>query len=167
MIKCFLGILHVDIFKTARLSSSHKLTLILSITLPSVIAIIGGIIYYITFRQYRAQTLILHNIQKEMAKQSKLYSYHELKVATRDFHLGNKLGEGNFGVVYKVSSFFYTMYTHNHLCIILCMNSINHSKRLLIFISIYIYILHEILQFKCFKLCFTMLNMSYQIVPHN
>jgi hypothetical protein len=61
-----LGILHVDIFKTASsgLSSSHKLTLILSITLPSVIAIIGGIIYYITFRQYRAQTLILHNIQK-------------------------------------------------------------------------------------------------------
>ncbi|KAH8958458.1 hypothetical protein BDL97_06G025600 [Sphagnum fallax] len=83
------------------LSSSHKLTLILSITLPSVIAIIGGIIYYITFRQYRAQTLILQNIQKEMAKQSTLYSYHELKVATRDFHLDNKLGEGNFGVVYK------------------------------------------------------------------
>ncbi len=42
----------------------------------------------------------------EMAKQSTLYSYHELKVATRDFHLDNKLGEGNFGVVYKVSSFF-------------------------------------------------------------
>jgi hypothetical protein len=42
----------------------------------------------------------------EMAKQSTLYSYHELRVATRDFHLDNKLGEGNFGVVYKVSIFF-------------------------------------------------------------
>jgi hypothetical protein len=87
----------------------------------------------------------------EMAKQSTIYSYHELRVATRDFHLDNKLGEGNFGVVYKVSSFFYTMYTHNHLCIILCMNS-NHSNRLLIFISIYIYILHGTLQFNFFKL---------------
>ncbi|KAH8958446.1 hypothetical protein BDL97_06G024500 [Sphagnum fallax] len=93
--------LPIIIQASSGLSSSHKLTLILSITLPSVIAIIGGIIYYITFRQYRAQTLILHNIQKEMAKQSTLYSYHELKVATRDFHLDNKLGEGNFGVVYK------------------------------------------------------------------
>jgi hypothetical protein len=88
----------------------------------------------------------------KMAKQSTLYSYHELKVATRDFHLDNKLGEGNFGVVYKVSSFFNTMYTHNHLHIILCMNSINHSNRLLIFISIYIYILHGTLQFNCFEL---------------
>jgi hypothetical protein len=62
----FFGDMRVDIFKTASsgASSSHKLTLILSITLPSVIAIIGGIIYYITFRQYRAQTLALHNIQK-------------------------------------------------------------------------------------------------------
>ncbi|CAK9877816.1 unnamed protein product [Sphagnum jensenii] len=85
----------------SRLRSSRKLTLILSITLPSVIAIIGGMIYYITFRQYRAQTLTLRNIQKEMAKQSTIYSYHELRVATQDFHLDNKLGEGNFGVVYK------------------------------------------------------------------
>ncbi|KAH9558758.1 hypothetical protein CY35_06G023800 [Sphagnum magellanicum] len=85
----------------SRSSFSRKLPLILSITLPSIIAIIGGIIYYTTFRQYRAQTLTLRNIQKEMAKQSTLYSYHELRVATRDFHLDNKLGEGNFGVVYK------------------------------------------------------------------
>ncbi|CAK9229289.1 unnamed protein product [Sphagnum troendelagicum] len=102
-----------NIHAISQSSSSRKLTLILSITLPSVIAIIGGIIYYITFRQYRAQTLTLRNIQKEMAKQSTIYSYHELRVTTRDFHLDNKLGEGNFGVVYKVSSFFYTMNLSN------------------------------------------------------
>jgi hypothetical protein len=48
-----------------------------------------------------------------MAKLSTLYSYHELKLATQDFHLDNKLGEGNFGVVYKVSNYFHTMYTQS------------------------------------------------------
>ncbi len=41
----------------------------------------------------------------EFAKQQvqpTLYSYNELKYATRDFHTDNKLGEGGFGVVYKV-----------------------------------------------------------------
>jgi hypothetical protein len=31
-----------------------------------------------------------------------LYSYAELRVATDDFNPSNKLGEGGFGVVYKV-----------------------------------------------------------------
>jgi hypothetical protein len=70
----FFGDMCVDIFKTAssRSSFSRKLTLILSITLPTVIAIIGGIIYYITFRQYRAQTLTLRNIQKGLLESLKL-----------------------------------------------------------------------------------------------
>jgi len=45
----------------------------------------------------------------EFAKQQVqpiLYSYNELKVATKDFHPSNKLGEGGFGVVYKVNSYF-------------------------------------------------------------
>lgn len=32
-----------------------------------------------------------------------IYSYNELKAATRDFHIENKLGEGGYGAVYKVS----------------------------------------------------------------
>jgi hypothetical protein len=31
-----------------------------------------------------------------------LYTYRELKVATRRFHKDHKLGEGGFGEVYKV-----------------------------------------------------------------
>jgi hypothetical protein len=41
----------------------------------------------------------------EFAKQQVqpiLYSYNVLKVATKDFHPSNKLGEGGFGAVYKV-----------------------------------------------------------------
>jgi hypothetical protein len=51
-----------------------------------------------------------------MEKQSTLYSYHESKVATWYFHLDNKLGEGNFGVVYKVNNYFHTMYTQSSTC---------------------------------------------------
>jgi hypothetical protein len=41
----------------------------------------------------------------ELAKQDvkpTIYSYNELRIATREFNLENKLGEGGFGVVYKV-----------------------------------------------------------------
>eukprot|EP01018_Ginkgo_biloba_P031197 Gb_23804 [translate_table: standard] len=30
-----------------------------------------------------------------------VYSYRELKLATKNFHQDNKIGEGGFGVVYK------------------------------------------------------------------
>jgi hypothetical protein len=66
----------------------------------------------IQFKKLYGQKKVLKigiNMFVETAKQSTLYSYDELKVATRDFHLDNKLGVGNFGVVYKVSSFFYTI----------------------------------------------------------
>ncbi len=35
--------------------------------------------------------------------QPTLYSYNVLRAATREFHDDNKLGEGAFGVVYKVN----------------------------------------------------------------
>jgi hypothetical protein len=35
--------------------------------------------------------------------QPTLYTYNELRVATRDFHSDNELGKGSFGVVYKVN----------------------------------------------------------------
>ncbi len=31
-----------------------------------------------------------------------LFTFHELRVATKDFHSSMKLGEGTFGIVYKV-----------------------------------------------------------------
>lgn len=40
---------------------------------------------------------------------AKLYSYKELKLATDNFNLSNKIGEGGFGSVYKVL-------VHHHSC---------------------------------------------------
>jgi hypothetical protein len=60
---------------------------------------------------------IRHNLA-EFAKQQVqpiLYSYNVLKVATKDFHASNKLGEGGFGAVYKVNSYF--NFLTNSLCI--------------------------------------------------
>jgi hypothetical protein len=37
--------------------------------------------------------------------QPTLYSYNTLKTAARDFDQSNKLGEGGFGIVYKVNPF--------------------------------------------------------------
>jgi len=80
-----------------------KLIWILSTTL-SITFIFGAIICMVILRKYRLNALVLHEIQQEFARQQvqpTLYSYNVLKVATRDFHHDNKLGEGGFGTVYK------------------------------------------------------------------
>ncbi|KAH8968226.1 hypothetical protein BDL97_03G118000 [Sphagnum fallax] len=80
-----------------------KLIWILSTTL-SITFIFGAIICMVILRKYRLNALALHEIQQEFAKQQvqpTLYSYNVLKVATKDFHHDNKLGQGAFGTVYK------------------------------------------------------------------
>ncbi|KAH9569083.1 hypothetical protein CY35_03G113400 [Sphagnum magellanicum] len=80
-----------------------KLIWILSTTL-SITFIFGGIICMVIWRKYRLNALVLHEIQQEFAKQQvqpTLYSYNVLKVATKDFHHDNKLGQGAFGTVFK------------------------------------------------------------------
>jgi hypothetical protein len=39
---------------------------------------------------------------EELDVKPTIYSYNELKAATRDFHEDNKLGQGSYGAVYKV-----------------------------------------------------------------
>ncbi len=60
----------------------------------------------------------------EFAKQQVqpiLYSYNVLKVATKDFHPSNKLGEGGFGAVYKVNSYFNLLTDSYYISIIQCL----------------------------------------------
>ncbi|CAK9268839.1 unnamed protein product [Sphagnum jensenii] len=80
-----------------------KLAWILSTILPSFV-LLSGIIFIIIYWKYHKNMLAFREIQKEFAKQQVqpiLYSYNVLKVATKDFHPSNKLGEGGFGAVYK------------------------------------------------------------------
>ncbi|KAH9571933.1 hypothetical protein CY35_02G119900 [Sphagnum magellanicum] len=80
-----------------------KLVWILS-TISLSIVFLSGIIFIIIYWKYHKNMLALREIQREFAKQQVqpiLYSYNELKVATKDFHPSNKLGEGGFGAVYK------------------------------------------------------------------
>ncbi|KAH8936754.1 hypothetical protein BDL97_17G101000 [Sphagnum fallax] len=86
------------------LDKTHKLILIILSSTLSIFAILGGIVLMVIFWKYRTNAKSLQNIQKEFARQQvqpTLYSYNVLRVATKDFHPRNKLGQGGFGVVYK------------------------------------------------------------------
>ncbi|CAK9867946.1 unnamed protein product [Sphagnum jensenii] len=86
------------------LDKTHKLILIILSSTFSIFAILGGIVLMVIFWKYRTNAKSLQNIQKEFARQQvqpTLYSYNVLRVATKDFHPRNKLGQGGFGVVYK------------------------------------------------------------------
>ncbi|KAH9555040.1 hypothetical protein CY35_08G093800 [Sphagnum magellanicum] len=83
---------------------SHRKIYIIIITIAVVVIILLFVISITFLGRMWKQGSSLREIQKEFAKQQvqpTLYSYNELKYATRDFHPDNKLGEGGFGVVYK------------------------------------------------------------------
>ncbi len=50
----------------------------------------------------------------EFEVQPTIFAYNELKVATKDFHPDTKLGEGAYGVVYKVLTFIIPYFAYYH-----------------------------------------------------
>jgi hypothetical protein len=46
-----------------------------------------------------------------------LYSYNVLKVATKDFHPSNKLGEGGFGAVYLIYNYKHGVCVYLSVCL--------------------------------------------------
>jgi hypothetical protein len=85
---------------------------VIEITVPMIIviflvAMIGFFLYWSTRKD--KYTLLLQ-IQQEFAKQDvqpTLYAYNDIKTATQDFHPDMKIGQGSFGVVYKVCTTFF------------------------------------------------------------
>ncbi|KAH8971027.1 hypothetical protein BDL97_02G121500 [Sphagnum fallax] len=96
--------IQIVIYKSYNSHELHKkLAWIMSTILPSFV-FLSGIIFIIIYWKYHKNMSAFREIQKEFAKQQVqpiLYSYNVLKVATKDFHPSNKLGEGGFGAVYK------------------------------------------------------------------
>ncbi|CAM6024896.1 unnamed protein product [Sphagnum balticum] len=83
-------------------NDSRRNRIIITVAVVVIILLFASSITFL-WRMWK-QGSSLREIQKEFAKQQvqpTLYSYNELKYATRDFHPDNKLGEGGFGVVYK------------------------------------------------------------------
>lgn len=48
-----------------------------------------------------------HRIGDNLNQELPTYDLEKLEIATNHFHIGNKLGEGGFGPVYKVALFTY------------------------------------------------------------
>jgi hypothetical protein len=62
--------------------------------------------------------LKLHVLDSEFAKQDvqpTLYAYHDIKIATQDFHPDMKIGQGSFGVVYKVCVHYYFIVVFSYI----------------------------------------------------
>lgn len=85
-------------------SASKKLALGLSISFAAM-AVFTFVACGVLLRRLLKQSAAFRALEQEFARQQVqpcLYSYNDIKSATRDFHFSNKLGEGGFGIVYKV-----------------------------------------------------------------
>jgi hypothetical protein len=81
--------------------------IIVPLTVATFLVAMIGLFLYWSARKDK-YTLLLQ-IQQEFAKQDvqpTIYAYNDIKIATRDFHPNMKIGQGSFGVVYKVCTTF-------------------------------------------------------------
>ncbi len=72
------------------------------------------------FKFIKKFTKVVHVLDLEFAKkdvQPTIYAYNDIKIATRDFHPDMKIGQGSFGVVYKVCTTFF-----DHLFVLYCLH---------------------------------------------
>ncbi|KAG0569963.1 hypothetical protein KC19_6G128600 [Ceratodon purpureus] len=91
---------------TCAVKEVHKKNLLpiyLAVVGTSVVVIILVLVILVLASKYRAARKYVREIQEDFAKASistHLFTYRELKKATRNFHKDNKLGEGGFGEVF-------------------------------------------------------------------
>ncbi|KAH9537688.1 hypothetical protein CY35_16G066100 [Sphagnum magellanicum] len=71
------------------------------VVILSLVIAIGGWIFWKIKQKNRYELIQIQQKFAEFEVQPTIFAYHELKVATRDFHPDTKLGEGAYGVVYK------------------------------------------------------------------
>ncbi|KAH9555259.1 hypothetical protein CY35_08G105600 [Sphagnum magellanicum] len=86
--------------------SKNLNTIAIKVIMPMtvVIFLIAMVVFFLYWSARKEKYSLLLQIQEEFAKQDvqpTLYAYHDIKIATRDFHPDMKIGQGSFGVVYK------------------------------------------------------------------
>jgi len=88
-------------------NNNTRKVIIISTTISSIVlALVIAITTCLFWRSSQRQRYLLLQLHEKFAQhevQPTIFGYIELKAATRDFHPTMKLGEGSFGVVYKVT----------------------------------------------------------------
>ncbi|KAG0564236.1 hypothetical protein KC19_8G094400 [Ceratodon purpureus] len=90
------GVLKADNRKVIILAA-----VISTISAVFIVIIIVAAVLYRTRRYHRYLQLQVRQKFEEFDVKPTIFSYNELRAATRDFHLDMKLGEGGYGAVYK------------------------------------------------------------------
>lgn len=65
-------------------------------------------VYLLLIIQSNLFCLKIHSLCYSSGKNLKLFSYDELRAATKNFHASNKIGQGGFGTVCKVWIIMFT-----------------------------------------------------------
>jgi hypothetical protein len=72
----------------------------------TILLLVIAISSWLLWRNKQKHYVLLHQAQEKFAEfdvQPTIFSYSELRAATKDFHPDMKLGQGSYGVVYKVT----------------------------------------------------------------
>jgi hypothetical protein len=87
-------------------NNNTRKVIIISTTTSIVLALVIAITTCLFWKSRQRQRYLLLQLHERFAQheiQPTIFGYTKLKAATRDFHPTMKLGEGSFGVVYKVT----------------------------------------------------------------
>ncbi|KAG0504688.1 hypothetical protein M758_11G071100 [Ceratodon purpureus] len=76
-------------------------TVVSSISALAIVMLVVAAVLYRTRRYHRYLLLQVRQKFEEFDVKPTIFSYNELRAATRDFHPDMKLGEGGYGAVYK------------------------------------------------------------------
>ncbi|KAG0630890.1 hypothetical protein M758_1G211400 [Ceratodon purpureus] len=83
-------------------SKSTILKIALSTSVPfALLLLVGGFLLYRSRRKQQYLLLQVQRICEEHDVKPTIFTYNELRAATRDFHPDMKLGQGGYGAVYK------------------------------------------------------------------
>ena len=107
--------------------SSHSLRIYLT-TQEACIYLVKNLSCYIV-RCSLTSTLMPLTELRGLDLQTGFFTYRQIKAATNNFNVANKIGEGGFGSVYKVSNSYLSIIEYVFMCFIFCLLFFSRSLR--------------------------------------